>query len=316
YFPAQSATTSDKAPADTPIDLRALAGLTGNFKLQAGTLRSRGVTVTGLNLGLRASGGKLEIEPLRAALYGGTVQANARADAATGAMAANGVLTNIDVGPLLHDLAQSKLLSGRGNVRFALSSGGNSVAALRRGLGGTASLALRDGAIKGFNLAQAIRTAKAAVGSSGTAALSGSPAEQTDFSALDASMVITNGVARNDDLSLKSPLLRVGGSGTVDIGAGSIDYLLKTTIVGTLAGQGGSDLASLRGVTVPVRISGTFDKLSYRPDLSGALADTARQRLRSSIEQQLGIGKPGNGTGDKPAPAKNPADLIKGLLGR
>lgn len=316
YFPAQGATTSDKAPADTPVDLRALAGLTGNFKLQAGTLRSRGVTVTGLNLGLRASGGKLEIEPLRAALYGGTVQANARADAATGALSANGVLTNIDVGPLLHDLAQSKLLSGRGNVRFALSSRGNSVAALRRGLGGTASLALRDGAIKGFNLAQAIRTAKAAVGSSGTAALSGSPAEQTDFSALDASVVITNGVARNDDLSLKSPLLRVGGSGTVDIGAGSVDYLLKTTIVGTLAGQGGGDLAGLRGVTIPVRISGAFDKLSYRPDLSGAVADAAKQKLRSRIEEQLGIGKPANGTGGKPAPAKSPVDLLKGLLGR
>lgn len=316
YFPAQNTTKSEKAPADTPVDLSALAGLTGNFKLQAGTLRSRGVTVTGLNLGVRASGGKLEIEPLRAALYGGTVQANARADSATGAMSVNGVLTNIDVGPLLHDLAQNNLLSGRGNARFALTSRGASVAALRRGLGGTASIALRDGAIKGFNLAQTIRTAKAAVGSSGTAAQSGSSGEQTDFSALDASVVITKGVARNDDLNLKSPLLRVRGSGTVDIGAGSVDYVLRTTIVGTLAGQGGGDLASLRGVTIPVRITGTFDQLSYRPDLSGALADAAKQKLRSRIEEQLGIGKPANGTGGKPAPEKSPVDLLKGLFGR
>lgn len=316
YFPAQNATKSEKTPADTPVDLSGIAGLKGNFKLQAGTLRSRGVTVTKLNLGLRASGGKLEIEPLRAGLYGGTVQASARADAATGTLSANGVLSGIDVGPLLHDLAQSNILSGRGNARFALTSRGTSLAALRRELGGTASLALRDGAIKGFNLAQTIRKAKAAVGSSGTAAQAGSSDEQTDFSTLDASVVITNGVARNDDLNLKSPLLRVGGAGTVDIGAGSVDYLLKTTIVGTLAGQGGSELANLRGVTIPVRITGSFDKLSYRPDFSGAVADAAKQKLRSSIEQRLGIGKPANGTGDRPAPAKSPADLIKGLLGR
>ncbi len=316
YFPARSATKSEQAPADAPAGLGGIAGLTGNFKLQAGTLRVRGVTFTGLNLGLHASGGKLEIEPLRAGLYGGTVQATARADAATGTLSANGVLTGIDVGPLLHDLAQSNFLSGRGNARFALTSRGDSVTALRRGLGGTASIALRDGAIKGFNLAQAIRKAKAAVGSSGAAALSGGSGEQTDFSTLDASVVITNGVARNDDLSLKSPLLRVGGSGTVDIGAGSVDYLLKTTIVGTLAGQGGSELANLRGVTIPVRITGAFDKLSYRPDFSGALADTAKQKLRSRLEEQLGIGRPANGTGAKPAPAKSPADLIKGLLGR
>ena len=316
YFPSQPAAKPDKASADTPIDLSGIAGLTGNFKLQAGTLRSRGITVTGLNLRLRASGGKLEIEPLRAGLYGGTVQATARADAATGALSASGVLTGIDVGPLLHDLAQSKLLSGRGNARFALTSRGASVAALRRGLGGTASIALRDGAIEGFNLAQTIRRAKATLGSSGSAAQSGSAGEQTDFSALDASVVITNGVARNDDLNLKSPLLRVGGSGTVDIGAGSVDYLLKTTIVGTLAGQGGSELANLRGVTIPVRITGAFDQLSYRPDLSAAVTDAARQKLRSTIEEKLGIGKPANGSSDKNAPARSPADLIKGLLGR
>ena len=316
YFPSQPAKKSAEAPADTPIDLSGIAGFTGNFKLQAGTLRSRGITLTGLNLGLRANGGKLEIEPLRAALYGGTVQATARADAATGALSANGVLTGIDVGPLLHDLAQSDLLSGRGNARFALTSRGASAAALRRGLDGTASIALRDGAIKGFNLAQTIRRAKASLGSPGIAAQSGSAGEQTDFSALDASVVITKGVARNDDLNLKSPLLRVGGSGTVDIGAGSVDYLLKTTIVGTLAGQGGSELANLRGVTIPVRITGAFDKLSYRPDLSGAVSDAARQKLRSTIEQKLGIGKPANGNGDKAAPAQSPVDLIKGLLGR
>ncbi len=316
YLPAKPAKDETASGADTPVELGALASFNGSATLRAGSLTVKGVTATDLNLGLRGSGGKLQVEPLRAGLYGGKVQASARADAASGALSGNGALTGVEVGPLLHDLAKTDVLTGRGNARFALASRGTSVAALKRALGGTASIALRNGAVKGINLAQAIRKAKSAIGRGGTAEQGGSATEQTDFSALDASFVIKDGVARNDDLALKSPLLRVGGAGSVDIGAGSVDYLLKTTVVGSLTGQDGADMESLRGVTIPVKITGPFEKLSYRLDFSGAVADAAKQKLRSTIEQRLGIGKPAGGSADKPAPTRNPADLLKGLLGR
>ena len=319
YFAAFTAGRSDKpSAADSAAGkgIGGIAGLEASVKLQAGSLRARGITLSALELGMRASAGKLVVEPLRAGLYGGKLQGSARADAATGAMSANAVLTGIDVGPLLHDLGQSDRLSGRGNARFALSSRGGSSDEIRRELGGNASIALRDGAVKGFNLAQMIRRAQAATGLKAGAEQSTSTGEQTDFSTLDASVVITKGVARNDDLNLKSPLLRVGGEGKIDIGAGSVDYLLKTTIVGTLAGQGGKELEGLRGVTIPVRVKGPFDKLSYRPDLSGAVSGAARQRLRDAIDKKLGIGNGSQKDSGQQSNPKGPADLIKGLLGR
>ena len=316
YLPAPAKT--EPAPADAPVDLRGLAAFNGKATLRAGSITAKGVTASNLNVALRGGGGKLEVESLRAEVFRGVVQASARADAGSGALAANGALTNIEIGPLLREVASSDVLEGRGNARFNVASRGATVSALKRGLDGTVSLALRDGAVKGINLAAAIRKAKAAVGG-GSVTQGASATEQTDFSALDASFVIKDGVARNDDLAMKSPLLRVGGAGSIDIGAGSIDYLLKTSIVGTLSGQGGRELESLRGVTIPVRISGPFEKLAYKLDMSSAVADAAKEKLRSRIEEKLGIGKaPGGTSGDaaKPALPQKPADLLKGLLGR
>ena len=48
-------------------------------------------------------------------------------------------------------------------------------------------------------------------------------AQKTDFSELTATFKIANGVARNNDLSLKSPLLRVGGEGDINIGEDSLN---------------------------------------------------------------------------------------------
>jgi AsmA protein len=64
----------------------------------------------------------------------------------------------------MKDLADKDLLEGRGNVALDVSSRGDSVAAMKKALGGTASLSLKDGAIKGINLAQSLRDIKGKLG--------------------------------------------------------------------------------------------------------------------------------------------------------
>ncbi|HMG60914.1 MAG TPA: hypothetical protein VK583_14390, partial [Burkholderiales bacterium] len=76
-----------------------------------------------------------------------------------------------------------------------------------------ASLALRDSSLKGVNLGELLRKAKSLRESNPPAEQGALPAERTDFTELGASFVIRNGVAHNDDLSAKSPLLRLAGSG-------------------------------------------------------------------------------------------------------
>ena len=38
---------------------------------------------------------------------------------------------------------------------------------------------------------------------------------------------------RNEDLSLRSPLLRVAGEGSANLNTEAIDYLVKASVVGT-----------------------------------------------------------------------------------
>src|SRR6185295_17008547 len=122
-------------------------------------------------------------------------------------------------------------------------------------LAGTAKLQLKDGAIKGINLAEVFRRAKSALGSQEQRAQA-REAQQTDFSEMNASFTIKNGVAHNEDLDVKSPLFRISGKGDIDIGNSTLDYVTRASVVASTKGQGGDDLAQLQGLTVPVRLHG------------------------------------------------------------
>jgi AsmA protein len=110
--------------------------------------------------------------------------------------------------------------------------------------------------------------------------------EQTDFSVLSATATVTNGVIRNDDLSAKSPLLRVAGKGSVDLAKESIDYLLTTTVVGSLEGEGGRDLGELKGIPIPVEINGTFAKPGYKLRLDEAIKQAAGEQIKQKVDEK------------------------------
>ena len=186
-------------------------------------------------------------------------------------------------------------------------------------LAGTAALQLKDGAIKGFNLARGLRQAKAVLSMQQDAVEQAKQTEKTDFSELTASARIENGVARSDDLELKSPFLRVGGAGAFDIGRGRIDYVARATVAETSKGQGGADLAALKGVTVPVQLSGPFEAIDWKIQWSAVAAAAAENRLKDKLAERLGV-KPADGAASSPPSTKDAAkeklkeQLLKGLF--
>ncbi|HET7200154.1 MAG TPA: AsmA-like C-terminal region-containing protein, partial [Burkholderiales bacterium] len=157
----------------------------------------------------------------------------------------------------------------------------------KRELAGAAKLALKDGALKGINLDEAIRKARALAGVKSAAEQGAQGSQRTDLTELGASFVIRNGVAHNDDLAAKSPLLRLSGSGEVDVGAGSIDYLAKVSVVSSSAGQGGREAADLRGLTVPVKISGPLDAPRYRVDLKATAGDAVKRKAEDKLKERV-----------------------------
>ena len=326
--PAPQPAPSAQKSEDTPVDLSALKGLNANGRLQIGALQASGLKLANLKAEVHAANGKLEIAPHSANLYDGSMSGALSAQA-DGRVALKETLNGVNVGPLLRDVAQKDVLEGKGTVALDVNAAGKSVNALKKALAGTARVQLKDGAIKGINLAEVFRRAKTALGSSEEKAQA-REAQQTDFSEMTASFNIKNGVAHNDDLDMKAPLFRVTGKGDIDIGNSKIDYVTNATVVATTKGQGGADLAQLSGLTVPVHLVGPFDALKYQVDYSAAATQFAKskagERIRSAIEGRLGIGKPQDQGGEQAAPGDGQSgqgssgnsvrDRLKGLLGR
>jgi AsmA protein len=183
---------------------------------------------------------------------------------------------------------------------------------MKRGLNGSGAVALRDGAVKGINVAQMLRSARSLLAGGQTETNTGSAAEKTDFSEMTASFAIKDGIARNNDLDLKSPLIRVGGAGQVDVPAGTLDYTVKASVVGTLKGQDGRDINELRGVTVPVKLSGPFDKISYSIDWGAAAQEALKSRATEQVKEKL---QPKVDEQRKKL-EERAKDALKGLFGR
>src|SRR5688500_4861272 len=250
--------TAEKSPAkpqeDAPVDLSALKGINAKGKVQVGALEVRGLKLSELSAQINAANGRVAVAPHSAKGYEGTISGELVVDANKNQVALKENLAGISVGPIVRDCAQQDRLEGKGDISLDVTTAGNTVNAMKRALGGTAKVHLKDGAIKGINLAEIIQKARNALGSRSAAEgeSANDKSRKTDFSELGASFAIKNGVAHNEDLDAKAPLFRLGGAGDINIGASSLNYVAKASLVATAEGQGGRERDRLAGLTVPV----------------------------------------------------------------
>lgn len=311
YFPP----SKKESNPNEPLDLSALKGPTVSGKAEFGALTVRRVKVANLKAEVKLAGGKLEVSPLTANLYGGTLAGAFGADANGNRVTVKQAIQGVQVGPLLVDAVQQDRLEGRGNVNFDVAMAGPSVAALKKSMGGSARVELRDGAVKGINIGEAIQDVRSVLGQK--SAKGNDPSKRTDFSEITASFAIKNGVAHNNDLQGKAPLFRLGGAGDVDIGNSTINYGAKAALVATSKGQGGRDLSNLAGVTIPVRITGPLDKPDITVDYAELIAKSG-----AGLGRALGtvggaaVGAAGTAGGAAAGATGAVKDKLKGLFGR
>lgn len=274
-----------KGKADDAIDLSAINDLNFRGRVTIGQLQAQGLKVSTLDARIAAANGRLDISPMTARLYGGSLDGALGVNARGNVFTVRQKLAGVDIRALMKDAIDKEPLEGRGSLSLDVNTRGANADALKRALAGQAVLELRDGAVRGVNVGKMLRDAKAVLKSGQAASSTASATEKTDFSELTASFRIAGGVARNDDLAMKSPLLRLGGAGDIDIGNSRIDYLARVSIVETSKGQEGKDIAELRGITVPIRLRGPFDKLSYSLEVNDLLKDAAKAKVEEKKQE-------------------------------
>ncbi|MBL1320365.1 MAG: AsmA family protein [Methylophaga sp.] len=284
-----TADTKSAAPAkssDDKLPLEALRGLNAKGTFDIGKLKISGTHSEKIHLQINANKGLIKLAPLSANMYQGQYKGNVSLDARgkTLKIVLNESLKGVQVGPLLKDLNGSDKLSGAVNAQAKLTGNGATIDQIKATLSGNGNFSFTDGSVKGVNIAESIRKAKAALG--GKKVTSNEPVK-TDFSSLTGSFVAKNGVINNQDLFVKSPLLRIDGAGKIDLPKEGIDYGLKVSIVSSASGQGGEDLADLKGLTIPIKITGSFDNPKPSVDLASLFKDKAKEEIKAKMVDKL-----------------------------
>lgn len=282
-----SAAINGESWSNEPLmaDTSALKAADADLSLNIGGLTWDKLTMGAMEITATLNNGNLQTRVPDFAFYGGLANANATLRVTgSNSFAVNkrATMQNADIGQFLKDAYGFDRLSGKGTLKLDINSSGASANDFVNRLGGNGSFAMQNGAIHGFNLAQMVREARTVVQSvqnkDFTASMRSDTAEdsvKTDFAELGGSFEITQGVLANNDLSLKAPLVNVTGQGTVNIPQKTVDYRLKPTIVGTIEGEGRTAQTS-GGLTIPLRVSGTFDTLKFTPDAGGLVEEAIK----------------------------------------
>ena len=308
------APTESKATGDEPIDLSALKALNANGSIRIGKLNYGKTKVSNVRIDLKADDGVATLSPLSANLYGGDMKGSLRLDArATPNIAFKQTMTSVSVGPLLQDTINNDMLSGKGTVNVDITTKGSTVNTFKKSLAGTSSLALADGAIKGIDIAGQIREIKNKANMlKGKAVETASDdSKKTDFSELTASFTIKDGVAHNEDLAMKAPILRLAkgdSHGDINIGSETLNYTATPTIVKSIKGQGGENLNDLAGIAIPMKISGTFAAPKFGLDTKAVITGLAKAKVLEKVGGEKGAAVQELLEGD------NKIDALKGLL--
>ncbi len=96
---------------------------------------------------------------------------------------------------------------------------------------------------------------------------------------------------------MQSPLLRITGTGKVDLPGNKIDYVAKAAIVGTMEGQGGQSIKDLKNIVIPVKITGSLDDPKATPDVAAILKENLKGQVKDKIKDKIGEKLKGKGLG-------------------
>ena len=307
------ATTSTASNASAPQepDLSALKTLDLQGAITIDKFKASGAKLQNVVAKFAVSKGIAKLNSFSANLYQGSVNASATLNAnnSPATYSVSKQVKGVQIQPLLVDVADNDILEGTGNIIANLKGKGLLANEIQKNLEGKVDIAFNDGAVHGINVAQMIRKNYAKI--KGKSIDDKEGVQKTDFSSVTTTLNLAQGVVSTNNLSMQSPLLRIHGEGSANTLNQTLDFLIDTSIVGTLEGQGGKDIDDLKDITIPINISGPWAKPKYKL----VFDDVLKQKANKEIDR--GLKKLDEKLGDKIKDEKTKDavnNLLKGLF--
>jgi AsmA protein len=276
--PTTSASAASAPWSNTTIDLNGLNYVDAQLRVSAAELSIGDARFAPVSIDATVGSGVLKTSFSNLGVYGGQASGQLIVDVASGSpgFALSSDLVGVRALPLLRSAANFDKLDGKMQAKMTLRSAGNSQRAIISNLSGSVFTVFQDGAIRGLNVAQMIRSL-----TSGT--LSGwqeGKEQTTDLTQLSASFKLDRGQATTTDLNLVGPLVKVTGGGTIDVAAKTLAFRIEPKLVMTTEGQGRT--SDPVGLGIPVMIDGPWAEPRIYPDMAGILdnPDAAYAKLK------------------------------------
>ncbi len=279
--------SGDEGWQDTKLDLSPLKAVDVDLKINAAGLKFQGIDIGKTSLNTTIKNGKLVADLTETSLYGGQGAAKFVADASADTpkiqMVAN--LNALNAAPFLGALANFDKVEGVGGLNITLDGSGSSMADIMSSLSGAGAFKFDDGAIKGINAAQLMRSATDFL-QTGAIPDALSDEEETDFTEFAAAFNIQNGVASTNDFNFITPGLQIPGKGELNLG--------ERTLSLSMFPKSGDKSLGINGFAPPVKISGGWNKLSVGLDqewLQEQLTQQLQNEAQDLLKKELGIDK-------------------------
>ncbi len=266
------AATDADAKIELPTEMLRSLNIDGSLKVN--TFKASGLTMTDLVAKVQGKGGVINLNPLSLNLYKGTYTGSAglNVSGSTPKYTASSDLKNLAIDGLMADLSEDGKSIIRGNtaMSFKVATSGDRPSLLKKRLNGNASFKASEGALQSEKLAQNVEKV--------IAFLKGrqpKPAgEELVFDSLGGTFNIQNGVAKNNDLKLVTPLIYGNGKGDIDIGSSELDYVMA---IG-LSDEPGK-------AAIPITIKGPFEKPKYGIDFKAAISEKQKEVVEEKKEE-------------------------------
>lgn len=278
------------------VPMSVFKDINANGSFTANQLISSGLELNDIDVKVVSSNGNVTITP-KASLYNGTTdgQIAFSENGGTSTLKIQNEVDLVSLGEMLTSADITEQLSGIGSLIIdVVVTEINGVQSNE----GTIKLQAKNGSLKGFDLQSMVQkgysTYQNLTGStSSNEVLSSSSGDETKFAELLGTFYLKNNKITNDDFSMKAPFFRVGGEGDILLDSETMDYNVDFSVVESLDGQGGEAFDKLKGLTIPINLSGSFESPSYSIGWSELYKSLAKQRINDEkaklLKDKLGL---------------------------